>query len=109
MRGSDGAPEETIEWYAESGILYYEYPDKKYISRFNIRMQMEPGAKLFVYIEYDSSGIWMEFPAIFFSGTGTVNIPIRPRRCDHLKIKLAGKGEAKIFSLARILEVSTDI
>ena len=109
MRGSDGASEESIEWYAESGILYYEYPDKKYISRFNIRMQMEPGAKLFVYIEYDSSGIWMEFPAIFFSGTGTVNIPIRPMRCDHLKIKLAGKGEAKIFSLARILEVSTDI
>ena len=109
LRGTDGSAEEVIDWYAESGILYYEYPDKKYISRFNIRMQMEPGAKLMISIEYDSSGIWQEFPAIFFQGTGTVNVPIRPRRCDHLKIKLAGKGDVKIFSLARILEVSTDI
>ena len=109
MRGSDGAPEETIDWYAESGILTYEYPDKKYVSRFNIRMQMEPGSKLFIFIEYDSNGLWQEFPAIFFSGTGTVTIPIRPMRCDHLKIKLAGKGTAKIFSLARILEMGSDI
>jgi len=109
LRGSEGKLEDTIEWYAESGILYYEYPDKKYISRFNIRMQMEKDAKLIIFIEYDSDGIWQEFPAIFFSGTGTVNIPIRPRRCDHLKIKLAGKGSVKIFSLARILEVGSDI
>ena len=109
MRGSEGELEDTIEWYAESGILYYEYPDKKYISRFNLRMWMEEGAKLFVYIEYDSDGIWHEFPAIFFSGTGTVTIPIRPRRCDHLKIKFAGKGAAKFFSFARILEIGSDI
>lgn len=109
IRGTEGELEDTIEWYAESGILYYEYPDKKYIGRFNIRMQMEPRAKLSIMIEYDSDGVWNEFPAIFFSGTGTVNIPIRPRRCDHLKIKLAGKGAVKIFSVARILEVGSDI
>ena len=109
IRGTTGELENQIEWMAESGILYYEYPDKKYISRFNIRMQMEEGAKLIVSIEYDSDGIWHEFPAIFFSGLGTVNVPIRPRRCDHLKIRLAGKGEAKIFSIARILEVGSDV
>ena len=109
IRGSEGELEDTIDWYAESGILYYEYPDKKYISRFNIRMQMEKDAKLIIFIEYDSDGIWHEFPAIFFSGTGTVNIPIRPRRCDHMKIRLAGKGTVKIFSIARILEMGSDI
>ena len=109
IRGSEGELEEIIEWYAESGILYYELPDKKYVSRFNIRMQMEPEAKLTIFIEYDSDGIWVEFPAIFFFGTGTVNIPIRPRRCDHLKIRLAGRGDAKIFSIARILENGSDI
>ena len=35
-------------------------------------------------------------------------LPVKPRRCDHLKIRFTGTGDAKIFSVTRILEVGSD-
>ena len=109
LRGSDGVLEKRVVWYAETGMQYYEYPDKKYLSRFNIRLKMEKGARLRIFLEYDSDGYWLPSGEIIFSGTNTVTVPIRPRRCDHLRMRLEGNGEVKIFSIARILEVGSDI
>ena len=41
-------------------------------------------------------------------GLRTFLLPIRPARCDHLKFRLTGKGEMKLFSLARVLEAGSD-
>ena len=35
-------------------------------------------------------------------------LPIIPRRCDHLRVTLTGKGEMKLYSIPRILEVGSD-
>ena len=109
MRGSDGVLEEEIEWYTETGIVGFESPDRKYISRFNLQIWAQEKAKLTIFIEYDSSGIWQEFPAIFFYYPGTHTIPITPRRCHHFRIRLLGKGDVKIFSITNILEMGSDI
>ena len=69
---------------------------------------MDEGTKLRLYIRYDSEGFWEESGVIFEHITGTVTVPVRPRRCDHLQIKLQGTGNIRIFSLARILEVGSD-
>ena len=97
-----------MTWQAVSGIQYYEYPDKKYVSRFNIRLSMDAGASVTVYLQYDSSGVWIPSGIVRQTGIGTVTIPFRPRRCDHMQIKLEGRGNARIFSIARIMEVSSD-
>ena len=109
LNGTDGEAETTLSWMAESGILYYEYPDHKYVSRYNIRLRMEEGAQVQVYLQYDSEGPWRLSGTIRSKGTGTVTLPIRPRRCDHLKLRLEGQGEVRIFSIARILEVGSDV
>ena len=109
LNGTDGEAETTLSWMAESGILYYEYPDHKYVSRYNIRLRMEEGAQVHVYLQYDSEGPWRLSGTIRSKGTGTVTLPIRPRRCDHLKLRLEGQGEVRIFSIARILEVGSDV
>ncbi len=41
-------------------------------------------------------------------GLRTFLLPVRPARCDHLKFRLTGKGEMKLFSLARVLEAGSD-
>ncbi len=109
MLGSRGEKESYVSWMAESGILYYQYPDRKYLSRYNFRLQMEEGAQMDIFIQYDSSGLWERKGRIKFKGTGTVTVPIRPRRCDHMRIRLEGKGEFRLFSITKILSIGSDV
>jgi len=109
LNGTDGTPETDVVWYAETGIMYYEYPDKKYVSRYNIRLNMEDRAEARLFVEYDSSGVWELSGTIKRHGTGTVTLPIRPRRCDHLRVRIEGRGGVKIFSIARLLEKGSDM
>ena len=107
--GATGTLETSVSWSAESGIMGYEYPDAKYISRFNIRAKLAAGATITLYVEYDSSGTWVNMGT--YTGTSytqTFTIPVIPRRCDHLRLKLAGAGDAKLYSMARILEQGGD-
>ena len=109
LSGRQGTLENYVPWMAESGILYYQYPDKKYVSRFNLRVRMEEGAWMDVFIQYDSSGLWERKGRVKLSGTGTVTVPICPRRCDHMQIRLEGKGQFQLFSLAKVLEIGSDM
>lgn len=108
--GKQGALEDNIEWMAESGIMGYEYPDSKYLGRYNIRMRADEDAIISMFIEYDSSGDWVPMGTYYGKNlTTTVNIPVIPRRCDHLRIKFEGRGEVIIYSIARILEHGGDV
>ena len=107
--GTVGELEPYVAWRAESGMQGYQYPDRKYVSRFNLRLRMEEGAEVDVYLMYDSSGEWVRQGRIRMKGTRTVTLPIRPRRCDHLRMKLVGKGDMKLYSIARILSIGSDV
>lgn len=108
MRGTEGEKEEVVEWEAVSGVLYYETIDHKYTSRYNLRLRMEAGAELDIFLMYDSDGEWRHSGHVKFGGLNSAMIPIRPRRCDHVMMKLKGKGEVRLFSIARILEEGSD-
>ena len=101
--------ESGINWMAESGIIGTDIPDKKYISRLDVRMLLTVGTRVHFYIEYDSCGKWEHL----FTMTGTklqsFAVPIRPRRCDHMRIRIEGDGEAKIFSICKTIEQGSDI
>lgn len=109
MLGSEGDKEARVDWVAESGMLYYHYPDRKYVSRFNLRLFMPEGSELDIFIEYNSSKVWERKGRIKFKGIGTVTVPIRPRRCDHLRIKLVGRGPFRLYSIAKILTMGSDV
>ena len=109
LSGRSGSLENFVPWMAESGILYYQYPDKKYLSRFNLRVRMEEGAWMDVFIQYDSCGFWEHKGRVKLSGTGTVTVPVCPRRCDHMQIRLEGRGEFQLFSMAKVLEIGSDM
>jgi len=108
LAGTVGTPEPFVAWEAETGMLGYQYPDRKYVSRYRLRLFMEEGAQLDVYLMYDSSGEWVRQGRIRRRGTGTVTLPIRPRRCDHLRIRLVGRGEVRLYSIAKILTMGGD-
>ena len=110
LQGAQGTPEvsQTLPWMAESGILYTEYTDRKYLSRYDVKLKLGDGGRMAVWIQYDSSGEWTMEGEILGSGLKTVVLPIRPRRCDHMKIRLEGTGELRLFSITRILRQGSD-
>lgn len=106
--GSQGTVETAPDWMAESGTIGYDYPDKKYLSRYNIRLQIEDGGELRMYCMYDSDGKWLHAGTVRRKGHGTFTVPVIPRRCDHMKLRLEGKGVVRVFSIAKILELGSD-
>ena len=98
-----------IKWEATTGIIGTDSPDKKYISRIVMRVSMEVGTKLYLQAQYDSSPAWEHVFAMSASTLKTFSIPIKPKRCDHLRLKLIGEGEAKVFSIVKTIERGSDV
>lgn len=102
--------EPSIKWRAVTGVIGTDAPDKKYISRLVVRMSLEVGAKALFYIDYDSVGAWEHL--FTMSGTAltlrSFSVPIRPKRCDHMRIRIEGEGNVKIYSICKTIEQGSD-
>lgn len=99
---------DSVQWAAVFGLFGTDYKGKKYLSRFDVRMYMPPESLCQVWIEYDSSGKKELAGTIKGRSLRSFVLPIIPRRCDHLRVTLTGKGEMKLYSISRILEVGSD-
>lgn len=110
IRGS-GEDIETspIEWMAETGIIGTDSPDKKYISRLDVRISLSFGAKVYFYVEYDSEEGWEHLYTMAGTTLRSFAVPIRPKRCDHLRLRILGEGDAKIFSICKTIEQGSDM
>ena len=100
---------EYYEWMMETGIIGTDSPDKKYISKLNIRMFIDIGSRAFFYIQYDSSGDWEFLFRMDGSTFRSFTIPIRPKRCDHMKLRIEGNGDFKIYSISKTIEQGSDV
>ena len=109
LKGTDGTPEESLHWMAETGLLHYGTADRKYVSRYSLSLRMQPPARLQIFLRYDSAGDWEKSGELSLSGAGTVTVPIRPRRCDHLQLRLEGEGACRLYALTRVLETGSDV
>lgn len=108
MFGSGSEEPRKVAWMAETGIIGTEYPDKKYISKLNIRMSLDLGSRVFVYIQYDSNDKWEFLFRMEGTNLRSFTVPIKPKRCDHLRLRIEGEGEAKIYSINKTIEQGSD-
>ena len=109
VRGTGKKDTSMVEWMAETGILGTDSPDKKYISRLDIRLSLAVGSRVYIYAQYDSIDAWEQIFAMSGTTLKTFSVPIRPKRCDHLRLRIVGEGEAKIFSICKTIEQGSDI
>ena len=109
VNGTQGIKRPNFDWYVESGIIGYLYPDNKYVSRFNVRMIAKPGTKVSLYIQYDSNPKWEHKGTMEGKTLRSFTLPVIPRRCDHFRIKIAGHGEVQILSISKTLEIGSDV
>lgn len=104
-----GTEEGNVAWSCETGLIGYSTVEQKYVSRFNIRMNLAQDAYMDVLVQYDSDGVWHNQGRIQGVGTRTFMLPVRPRRCDHFRIRLEGSGDVRIYSFAKIFEAGSDV
>lgn len=109
MFGTGTKDTSPITWMAETGIIGCTSPDKRYVSRISVKLAIDIGASVMISIQYDSSGVWETVSMIRGHNLRTFTLPIRPKRCDHFKLRFDGEGEAKIFSIAKITEQGSDV
>ena len=115
VTGAGTPEEEEIQWEVVTGEIGLEkaasnyrttvMPESKYISKLALRLQMEPGAKIEVWLQYDGATAWEKAASIHGSGQlRSFTLPIRPKRCDWLRLKLRGSGMSRVYSLVRWME-----
>ena len=108
MLGSGTPVADPVEWMVQTGEIGLSSPDMKYISRLNVRMLLDIGSEVRFYAQYDFSDAWE--PLFTMQGTSlrSFSIPIRPKRCDHMKLRIEGVGEAKIYSIVKTIEQGSE-
>lgn len=109
LRGTGERESEAVEWMIETGDIGLNSPDMKYISRLTIRMSMEIGAEVRMYAQYDLDEEWVLLCTLEGTTLRSFSIPVRPRRCDHLKLKIEGIGSCRIYSITKTIEQGSEI
>lgn len=104
VRGTGVLDTSTIRWSGTTGAIGTDTPDKKYISRIDVRLKLNVGSTVSLYVEYDSCGVWEHL----FTMTGTelrsFAVPVRAKRCDHMRLRIDGTGDSNVYSICKTVE-----
>ena len=94
--------EDAVEWFAEFSDFTEEDPNKKGVSKLQIRLELEEGATMQALMQFDSDGTWRKVGGALGEGPKrSYYLPIVPRRCDHYRLRLEGVGGCLIHSIVR--------
>ena len=109
MLGSGYKNTERVPWMVETGDLGIYSPDMKYISRITVRMMLDVGSEVRFFAQYDFSDDWEELFVMRGTNLRSFSIPIRPKRCDHIRLRIEGDGMAKIYSITKTIEQGSEL
>lgn len=104
MFGTGGYDAKPLTWYAETGLIGTDSPDKKYLSRMTFRLSLTDKSRMIVFIEYDSCGEWTHAATIAGIDLSSFSFTVKIERCDHFRIRLEGVGSCKLFSITKTME-----
>lgn len=105
--GDGAALEGTVSWSLETGDIGLESPDYKYISKIQLRMELDVGAKVELALD-SGSGQWETKFAASATRKRSFTAPIIPRRCDTMRLKITGSGGCRIYSLTHTIEQGSE-
>lgn len=97
---------QAIPWMLETGEIGLTTPNQKYVSRIQLRAEFEGTMK--VSIKYDS-GRWNEVYSKKTHELKSFTVPIRVKRCDHMKIRLEGEGVITLYSMGYITDEGSEV
>lgn len=108
IRGRAGASEGKVKWSCQTGKLDTDHPDRKYVTRINVRLRLDTGSRFRLYIRYNSAGSWVLLCNKVSSALGAYDLPVRVRRCDHYELRMEGEGPCEVYSIVKTYSVGSD-
>lgn len=104
------AAEADMPWSFTTPRIGYGLPNRKYVSRVLIRLEIGDAALPTVELSRDG-GTWEALSCAARAGadgarTGSITIPIRPRRCESFRIRVSGIGAYKLTGITKYMEES---
>ena len=109
MLGSGTKDTKAVEWMLQTGEIGISSPDMKYISRLTVRMAMDVGSEVHFCAQYDFSDEWEHLFTMQGTSLRSFSLPIRPKRCDHMKLRIEGEGMVKIYSITKTIEQGSEL
>ena len=109
LGGSGEKEAEPVEWFVETGELGINSPDMKYVSRVTLRMSLDIGSEVRIFAQYDLEDEWIHLGSLEGTSLRSFSLPVRPRRCDHLKLRIEGVGPCRIYSITKTIEQGSEI
>lgn len=106
----DAEAEADMPWSFTTPRIGYGLPNRKYVSRVLIRLEIGDAALPTVELSRDG-GAWEALSCAARVGTdgartGSITIPIRPRRCESFRIRVSGVGSYKLTGITKYMEES---
>lgn len=97
-----------VRWYAESGYIGLDIPERKRIHRLRFRYRLEMGAEVRVYLSHDD-GPWLLKARLMGNRiVSETSVPI-PRTCDRLRYRLEGRGGFELQSMSYLIQKGGDV
>lgn len=97
----DATQEAQVGSFVEFGDFTHEDPNRKGVSKFQLRVEVEQGATLELLVQFDSDGVWRSVKTMKPDKKKSYYLAVVPRRCDHYRIKLVGTGMWRLYSMTR--------
>ncbi len=104
----DAAGEGDFPWQLVTGRLGDHLPENRYLGRLGLRLRLGRGARVSLYVQYDD-GPFRHLKTMVATADRSFPVPVLPRRCDRLRLKLEGVGPCTLLALTETLEEGSDI
>ena len=101
----EGCPESVVEF----GDFMEQTMNRKSTTRLQMRIRLDEGAMLRVYVMYNSDGEWRPVKTFYATKKMSFQYPVKLKRCDHYRIKLEALGYWELQSMARELSVGSGV
>ncbi len=98
--------EKDIAWMIETGEVGLSTPNQKFISRIQIRARFQGTMR--VLVQWDN-GQWQTVYSRRSHELKSFTVPIRVKRCDHMKLRLEGEGAITLYSIGYITDEGSEI
>ena len=97
-----------VRWWAETGDLAPRLGTRRYVTRVQVSVRLDPGAALRLSLSYDG-GPWLWAGTLGDSGRRIVTLPVPARRCGRLRLRLEGVGGMELHGLSWLTEAGSDV
>ena len=98
--GLSGETESAVTWKAEFGNFIQHSPDKKAVTKLQLRYRLSGNASMKVWISYDDKSFIPVGSVLTGGETRSCYLSVIPERCDHFRLKVEGIGDGRIYSLS---------